>query len=112
MKTQGETASVTDKMSTSLVENLLGRPEVLYEGILAMEVGLDLLHILPGDDLDAILKKTEVAFSMHPYASSEIAISAIAAGIPRTGSQGGAVDFTLSVAKVFDRSMSGKNMSS
>lgn len=103
MKTTDMTNEIQKSIAAAGVDELLGSPDVLFEGIHSMEIGLDYLKIESGDDLDTLLKKAEAAFVANPHAGPEIAITVMIAGLMRTESQGEALDFGLAVARAHDR---------
>lgn len=102
MKSQNTSATIRQE-SAEQVDNLCGSPEVLFEGIRALEIGLECLNLTPSDDPDTLLKKTIQAFAHSEFARTEIIISSVTAAIMRTESQGEALDYCLNVAKAFDR---------
>lgn len=107
MKNRLENSALALACASPALNDLFGSPSVLFEGILSMEIGQDYLQIADADDLDVILEKTEKAFMAYPHARTEITISAIFAGLLRIDGQGDALDFTLNVAKAYDRAAAG-----
>jgi hypothetical protein len=99
-------AAIMPKTTASMpnVEALLGSPDVLFEGIGCMEIGLDSLNVSLNESLDSILKKAAKAFKKDEQSSAEIAIAAMVVALMRTESQGEAIDFGIALAKTLDRS--------